>query len=284
MHYDKRVHIRRAQSSVRAFTLIELLVVIAIIAILAAILFPVFAQAKDAARQAQCVIQMKQIGLGLVMYSNDNDSFWAPVANASTTGPGYEPQKPWIGYDNRNGGGYGQFFGDMTRPATHPLAPGLIDPYLKSDAIKKCPNAPNGFQMALAYNYWHNCAPQAYCDAYSPYWDRNPNARLQEYGPGAKLMDNRLGFVTAQGVNDSEIEEPSNTIALWEHGAWAPVCTYLMIFDWFDHPPADTELEAHFKFLHHQGSVLVWCDGHTRRVVYGALKRPMFSVRKDIYR
>ena len=55
------------------FTLIELLVVIAIIAILAAILFPVFAQAREKARQTACLSNLKQIGLGLNMYVQDND-------------------------------------------------------------------------------------------------------------------------------------------------------------------------------------------------------------------
>lgn len=57
----------------RAFTLIELLVVIAIIAILAAILFPVFAQAKEAAKKANCLSNLKQQGLAIMMYHQDND-------------------------------------------------------------------------------------------------------------------------------------------------------------------------------------------------------------------
>src|SRR5438552_549627 len=62
---------RRVERS--GFTLIELLVVIAIIAILAAILFPVFAQAREKARTAMCLSNLKQIGLGMMMYAQDYD-------------------------------------------------------------------------------------------------------------------------------------------------------------------------------------------------------------------
>jgi prepilin-type N-terminal cleavage/methylation domain-containing protein/prepilin-type processing-associated H-X9-DG protein len=60
----------------RGFTLIELLVVIAIIAILAAILFPVFAQAREKARAITCVSNEKQVGLAAIMYVEDNDETW----------------------------------------------------------------------------------------------------------------------------------------------------------------------------------------------------------------
>jgi prepilin-type N-terminal cleavage/methylation domain-containing protein/prepilin-type processing-associated H-X9-DG protein len=67
-----------SSSSRRGFTLIELLVVIAIIAILAAILFPVFAQAREKARQAVCLSNLKQVALGLHMYAQDYDETMPP--------------------------------------------------------------------------------------------------------------------------------------------------------------------------------------------------------------
>ncbi len=69
-------------SSRHAFTLIELLVVIAIIAILAAILFPVFAKAREKAEQVQCISNVKQLGTAAMMYSQDYDSMLLAIWNA----------------------------------------------------------------------------------------------------------------------------------------------------------------------------------------------------------
>jgi prepilin-type N-terminal cleavage/methylation domain-containing protein/prepilin-type processing-associated H-X9-DG protein len=95
------------------FTLIELLVVIAIIAILAAILFPVFAQAREKARQTTCASNLKQMGLALLQYSEDNDEVFPTVgANNSSSGNAY-----WaIGWQ------------------------GLLMPYCKSTEMFVCPS------------------------------------------------------------------------------------------------------------------------------------------------
>jgi len=105
----------------RAFTLIELLVVIAIIAILAAILFPVFAQAREAARKASCQSNLKQISLGVMMYTQDYDEVTVYVA---PTVPG----APIPGSPN-------------CTTVTWLLWQHLIFPYTKNVGILTCPSS-----------------------------------------------------------------------------------------------------------------------------------------------
>lgn len=80
-----------ARSVRRGFTLIELLVVIAIIAILAAILFPVFAQAREAARKATCQSNLKQIGSAYMMYTQDYDETF-PINDGNNSAPAWYTQ------------------------------------------------------------------------------------------------------------------------------------------------------------------------------------------------
>lgn len=106
----------------RAFTLIELLVVIAIIAILAAILFPVFAQAKEAAKKAACLSNMKQIGLAFNMYISDEDDRMPDRRDLKQSfAGGWKPWASWPTSDPRSG-----------------WALVLMHPYTKNDQIWSC--------------------------------------------------------------------------------------------------------------------------------------------------
>ena len=106
-----------------AFTLIELLVVIAIIAILAAILFPVFAKVREKARQTSCLSNEKQLGLGFLQYTQDNDESFTPADNATV---------------GMHGHGWGS----------------RIYPYVKSLAVYGCPDDtyPQPYKVSYAFN------------------------------------------------------------------------------------------------------------------------------------
>lgn len=122
-----------------AFTLIELLVVIAIIAILAAILFPVFARARENARRASCQSNVKQIGLGIMQYTQDYDerlpNAWVgPDGNAKTGGWNYYSQVGLVG----------------TTAVFDPTA-GAIYPYLKSAQVFVCPSDTQGQRTGSSY-------------------------------------------------------------------------------------------------------------------------------------
>ncbi len=259
----------------RGFTLIELLVVIAIIAILAAILFPVFGQARENARQTVCASNMHQIGLAMRMYISDNDEAWFPGRSVSDLGPKYSRLQPWLGFDNNNVAGSAS--GDMLLPAIQQPRPGAIDPYIKSEDVKRCPSRPAGWQMAFGLNVF-NTAPL------SDYYAVNPQASGQEFGPAAKstVLDPVSGELLYLGASDAEIEQPTDTLVLWEHQNPQPMCNFLQMPNWFDTPPGGAYRD-HFHLLHRNGATTLWADGHVKHQIYERLRRPWFSCNKSIY-
>jgi general secretion pathway protein G len=109
----------------RGFTLIELLVVIAIIAILAALLFPVFARAKAAAKKTACISNLSQIGKAIVIYMGDYDDVFPHALDASDK---YAPQIWDFNPDFRN------------RIPYMPLMSEVLQPYLKNKGVFQCPS------------------------------------------------------------------------------------------------------------------------------------------------
>lgn len=162
----------------KAFTLIELLVVIAIIAILAAILFPVFAKAREKARQTSCLSNMKQLGLGVLQYIQDYDETY-PIGT-----PSFNQTANW---------------------------PVEILPYVKSIAVYTCPDDPlNGHTASYVG------APISYgANAYVRYTGDTPHDHAFE-GLFPWYETSNQSFANEQPRSDAQINFPSATICLAE--------------------------------------------------------------------
>jgi prepilin-type N-terminal cleavage/methylation domain-containing protein/prepilin-type processing-associated H-X9-DG protein len=176
-----------------AFTLIELLVVIAIIAILAAILFPVFAQARAKARQASCLSNTKQVGLAWNMYAQDYDEL---SANPEFIG------RIWV----QSSGGCKQqgspVAGTKITRCDDLYFQDLIRPYAKNEGFAYCPNVPptfvwNGvFRLPMSENrtsYWYNWY----------YWNGQPLAKVN------KISDSPLVFDMPYGPDYAYLPHPN---------------------------------------------------------------------------
>jgi prepilin-type N-terminal cleavage/methylation domain-containing protein/prepilin-type processing-associated H-X9-DG protein len=255
----------------RAFTLIELLVVIAIIAILAAILFPVFAQAREKARQTACLSNLKQMSLACIAYAQDYDEMM-PQFWYVDTAPPKKGTLSWIT---------------------------VIQPYAKSGALRLCPSfdnkgwsvagsswiSPNNafiedgyFKTSYGLNGLQDWGSSNYKDADGTVW-----APADHHGPGSY---NNGGSMTT-------IARPANTVLLVENFApdvWKWVFTDMPKVAGSGNKSyiGNTTGEQNLKTapytpdkIHSGMTNVAWSDGHASAHKWGAIKPADFTVQDD---
>lgn len=218
---------RNAARLEAGFTLIELLVVIAIIAILAAILFPVFAQAREKARAITCLSNQKQLGLGAMQYAQDYDEYNPPVWQQ-----------------------------DGLHPWWH-----KIDPYVKSKAIFACPNdtlsrisgADNygpavSYALAFVPNDWGNCSdPAVGCTAIGNFGPAGaPSAKITSPATTILITERPVWY---KGWNQ-----------VWAADNYCNYGDFLYGASGSATNPSTPRGAA----IHTMGSNYAFCDGHTK--------------------
>ncbi|HLK59327.1 MAG TPA: DUF1559 domain-containing protein [Chthonomonadaceae bacterium] len=217
------------------FTLIELLVVIAIIAILAAILFPVFAQAREKARAASCLSNTKQISLAYAMYNQDYDEGF-PATVSERQAPAGTPDTA-----------------DARAPYSYRV---LLQPYIKSMQIFKCPSAPAW--LAPAPGAWWNT--DYGCHLNEGHLQPAANNHADDYS-GTGTIDLRdFGFNESTPV--ASINEPTNFILCGDAGRTdgTPSRGGLYPQPW----AFDVSNQARLLARHQNGANIAYSDGHSK--------------------
>jgi prepilin-type N-terminal cleavage/methylation domain-containing protein/prepilin-type processing-associated H-X9-DG protein len=225
------------------FTLIELLVVIAIIAILAAILFPVFAQARAKARQAACLSNMKQIGNALMMYTQDYDETYP--ANVSLPGSAVNPQE-------LTGGGQ----------RLHIEWVGLIQPYAKNAGIFSCASAVRNTTLKFDGTRW---------------WPASgPGTAFptRQIGANERIVNRVNSGGPQQTVAMAAIGKPAE-LPMVADSVYCIFPDAPRVFNannnnnnWYDYAVAPDPALAR----HNQGSTIVYGDGHAKWVPQRAME------------
>ena len=205
-------NIEIARRNKAAFTLIELLVVIAIIAILAAILFPVFAKAREKARQTACMSNMKQLGLATIQYVQDYDEFYYSHRLKNDPNPLCTAQG---GPDTCAATGTGaQITGDATNRTSWAQ---LLQPYLKSYAVFLCPSNPTGWVGVDPIA--EECGGQDASSGNNSGCGGRSYGAENSYGHNDMFMSpagNPTSFGTLLPIASSQVQRPSSTALIMD--------------------------------------------------------------------
>ncbi|MEN6344660.1 MAG: DUF1559 domain-containing protein [Armatimonadia bacterium] len=209
------------------FTLIELLVVIAIIAILAAVLFPVFARAREKARQTSCLSNIKQLCLGFAMYAQDADEAFPPAYYYDSS---FTVENAWDYIVNWGNG-------------THTV--GLIGPYTKNAEIAKCPSFPNAQSWGRPFSGY----------GYNTTW------------LGATAEDHAWGYARADHPAClAEVSDPTGTVLLADSAFYSgtTLCQNNFLRSPGDGMRTNAHYGVHFR---HNGTANIgYADGHAKSV------------------
>ena len=268
----------------RGFTLIELLIVIAIIALLAAILFPVFGRARESARRASCQSNLKQIGLAFEQYKNDFDGWIAPKKLGTTSSTTYA----W---------------------------PTMVQPYIKNRQVFTCPSASIGSKWSAPDPEYIDVAAgsarQRFCDYGTNDGSGSlvPNRFLGTLTYSRNLIqsdawssagftnDDKTGFLplgvgtSTASLNEAAVEDAagtihiidaitgSNTAATTTCGGTADALTAIdeeVNTDAFPHSETSKPAYRHFG-----GFNAMFGDGHVKWVKWGTTEAADWSIQAD---
>ncbi|MFP4249487.1 MAG: DUF1559 domain-containing protein [Armatimonadota bacterium] len=217
----------------RGFTLIELLVVIAIIAILAAILFPVFARARDKANQASCQSNLKQIGIALLMYVQDYDETMPGYHNRVNLGSGNARVQGW--YD-------------------------LLEPYTKNEDIAICPQV-----RPYERTYGRDNLPPG-----QGFYKRTIVGSYRAAANFSGLQD--VGLTTiwnaySPGVVLAEVTKPAETLMLTEGGSHMQMGQPAYLGFYEDGTPREMNEDGTVGGMHYRHNLqanFLFADGHVK--------------------